>query len=222
MAFVNQLGASIIEPLFSIWDGIVNIVPGLVGAIVVLVFGYLVGVLFGRFVQEVLDRAKAEKWLVEKTNLVAVLGYFKLSKFVALITKWYIFILFLPPAASIVQLAPLATFLLSLAAWVPSVIAATLLALVGLMAAKYVEKKISETKAKAADLVGSVAKIIIVIFTVLLVLDQVGVRVAVAQTSFLIILAGVMLGIALMTGIGFGLALKEEASHIIKDVKKKL
>lgn len=222
MAFVNQLGASIIEPLFSIWNSIVNIVPGLVGAIVVLVFGYLVGVLFGRFVQEVLDRAKAEKWLVEKTNLVAVLGYFKLSKFVALITKWYVFILFLPPAASIVQLAPLATFLLALASWVPSVIAATLLALIGLMSAKYVEKKISETKAKAADLVGSVAKVIIVIFTVLLVLDQVGVRVAVAQTSFLIILAGVMLGIALMTGIGFGLAFKEEASHIIKDVKKKL
>ena len=222
MAFVNQLGASILEPLFSIWTSIVDVVPGLIGAIVVLVFGYLVGVLFGRFVQELLDRAKAEKWLVEKTNLVSVLGYFKLSKFVGLITKWYVFILFLPPAASIIQLTPLASFLLSVATWVPSVIAATLLALVGIMASKYVEKKIAETKAKAADLVGSVAKVIIVVFTVLLVLDQIGVRIAVAQTSFLIILAGVMLGLALMLGIGFGLAFKDEAHNIIKDVKKKL
>lgn len=222
MAFVGQLGASIIEPLFSIWNSIVTVVPGIVGALVVLVFGYLVGVLLGRFVQEVLDRAKAEKWLVEKTNLVAVLGYFKLSKFAGLITKWYVFILFLPPAASIIDMAPLATFLLQIANWVPSVIAAVLLALLGLMAAKYVEKKISETKARAADLVGSVAKVIIVIFTVLIVLDQIGVRVAVAQTSFLIILAGVMLGLALMIGIGFGLAFKDEAHNIIKDVKKKL
>ncbi len=222
MAFVGQLGASIIEPLFSIWNSIVTVVPGIVGALVVLVFGYLVGVLLGRFVQEVLDRAKAEKWLVEKTNLVAVLGYFKLSKFAGLITKWYVFILFLPPAASIIDMTPLATFLLQIANWVPSVIAAVLLSLMGLMAAKYVEKKISETKARAADLVGSVAKIIIVIFTVLIVLDQIGVRVAVAQTSFLIILAGIMLGLALMIGIGFGMAFKDEAHNIIKDVKKKL
>lgn len=222
MAFVGQLGASIIEPLFSIWNSIVTVVPGIVGALVVLVFGYLVGVLLGRFVEEVLDRAKAEKWLVEKTNLVSVLGYFKLSKFVALITKWYVFILFLPPAASIIEMAPLASFLLQVASWVPSVIAAVLLALLGLMSAKYVEKKIGETKAKAADLVGSVAKVIIVVFTVLIVLDQIGVRVAVAQTSFLIILAGVMLGLALMIGIGFGLAFKDEAHTIIKDVKRKL
>src|SRR3989344_3329259 len=140
MAFVNQLGASIIEPLFSIWNSIVTVIPGLLGAILVLVFGYLVGVLFGRFVQEVLDRAKAEKWLVEKTNLVSVLGYFKLSKFVGLLTKWYVFVLFLPPAASIIELTPLATFLLQIANWVPSVIAAVLIALIGLMAAKYVEK----------------------------------------------------------------------------------
>ncbi len=222
MAFVSQLGASIIEPLFSIWNSLVTTIPGIVGALVILVFGYLVGVLFGRIVHEVLDKVKAEKWLVEKTNLVSVLGYFKLSKFVGLITKWYIFILFLPPAASIIELEPLAVFLLQIATWVPSVIAAVLLALVGLMSSKYVEKKISETKAKAADLIGSVAKVVIVVFTLLIVLDQIGVRVAVAQTSFLIILAGIMLGLALMLGIGFGLAFKEEAHSIIKDVKKKL
>lgn len=222
MAFVNQLGASIVEPLFSIWNSIVTVVPGIIGALVVLIFGYLVGLLFGRFVQEVLDRAKADKWLVEKTNLVSVLGYFRLSHFVSLVVKWYVFILFLPPAASIIQLAPLATFLLQIATWVPSVIAAVLLALLGLMAAKYVEKKVSETKARTADLVGSVAKVVIVIFTFLIVLDQLGVRIAVAQTSFLIILAGVMLGLALMVGIGFGLAFKEEAGKIIKDVKRKI
>lgn len=222
MAFVSQLGASIIEPLFSIWNSLVTTIPGIVGAVVILVFGYLVGVLFGRIVHEVLDKVKAEKWLVEKTNLVSVLGYFKLSKFVGLITKWYIFILFLPPAASIISLEPLAVFLLQIATWVPSVIAAVLLALVGLMSSKYVEKKISETKAKAADLIGSAAKVVIIVFTVLIVLDQIGVRVAVAQTSFLIILAGIMLGLALMLGIGFGLAFKEEAHGIIKDVKKKL
>src|SRR3989344_9408293 len=106
MVFVNQLGTSVIEPLFSIWNSIVTVVPGIVGALVVLVFGYLIGILFGRLIDEVLERAKADKWIVEKTNLTAVIGYFKLSKFVSLVVKWYVFILFLPPAASIIQLTP--------------------------------------------------------------------------------------------------------------------
>jgi hypothetical protein len=40
--------------------------------------------------------------------------------------------------------------------------------------------------------------------------------------DYVIILAGVMLALALIAGLGFGLAFKDEAKGIIKDVKKKL
>jgi hypothetical protein len=160
--------------------------------------------------------------MLERTNMTKVIGAFRLSHFLGLITKWYVFILFLPPAASVVYLAPLGTFLLDVARWIPQVILAVVLALIGLMAAEYVNTKILETKARMAGLVAWIAKVVIYVFTALIVFAQIGVRIEFAQASFLIILGGVMLGIALAVGIGFGLALKDDAKKIIHDVKKRL
>jgi len=219
---VTELGSSIVNPLISIWNGVISVLPGLIAAIIILIVGYLIALLLAYIVERILDKIKCDKWIMEKTNLAKILGKFRLSHFLSVITKWYVFILFLPPAAGIIQLTPLAYFLLEVARWVPNVIVAVILGLIGVMAAEYVSKKIHDTKAKAASVIAGVAKVVILIFVALIVLDQIGVKVAVAQSSFLIILAGIMLAIALMLGIGFGYAFKDEAKKIIKHTKKNL
>ena len=222
MALLSQIGVNIIDPLLRIWDGLISTVPGIVAAIVILIVGYLVAWVIGYVVDKALEQIKLDKWVLEKTHMQKIIGAFRLSHFLAVISKWYVFILFLPPAAGLVKLPALSAFLLSVALWIPNVILAVIIGLVGLMAAHYTEWKILETKAKTAKIIAYLAKLVIVIFTILIVLDQIGVKIAIAQTSFLIILAGVMLGIALMLGIGFGMAFKEEAKKVIKDVKKKI
>ena len=222
MAILTELGFSVMEPLRSLWYGLIQTVPGIVAAIILLIVGYIVALIIAYVVDKVLDQIKFDKWVLDKTHAKNVFGKLQLSKFLALITKWYVFILFLPPAAALVQLRTLSTFFLAVAMWVPNVIVAVIIAMIGIGAAFYIEKKIVETKAKAASILAMVAKVIIYIFTLLIVLDQIGIRIAVAQTSFLIILGGVMLAIALVLGIGFGLAFKDDARGIIKEVKKKL
>ena len=197
-------------------------VPGIVAAIILLIIGYIVALIIGYVVDKVLEKIKFDKWVLEKTHASKVIGKFKLSNFLALITKWYVFILFLPPAAALIRLIPLAEFLKAVALWVPNVILAVILALVGVCFAAYVEEKIVATKAKAASILALLAKVIIYVFTLLIVLDQIGVQIAVAQSSFLIILSGVMLAVALTIGIGFGFAFRDEAKKIIGAVKKKL
>jgi small-conductance mechanosensitive channel len=219
---LTEIGVNIIDPLLRIWDGIISTVPGVVAAIIILVVGYLIAWVIGYVIDKALTQIKLDKWILEKTHMQKIIGSFRLTHFLAVITRWYVFILFLPPAAGLIQLQPLSTFLLSVALWIPNVILAVIIGIVGLMAAHYTEWKILETKAKTAQIIAYLAKIVIVIFTLLIVLDQIGVKIAIAQTSFLIILSGVMLAIALMIGIGFGSAFKEEAKKIIKDVKKKI
>jgi len=222
MAFLSEIGVNIIDPLLRIWDGIISTVPGVVAAIIILIVGYLVAWVIEYIVDKALTQIKLDKWILEKTHMQKIIGAFRLSHFLAAITKWYVFILFLPPAAGLIQLQPLSTFLLSLAMWIPNLILAIIIGIVGLMAAHYTEWKVLETKAKTAGIIAALAKIVIVIFTLLIVLDQIGVKIAIAQTSFLIILSGIMLAVALMMGIGFGTAFKEEAKRIIKGVKKKI
>jgi len=222
MAILNELGFSVMAPLKSLWYGLVQTVPGIVAAIILLIIGYIVALIIAYLVDKVLEQIKFDKWVLDKTHATKAFGKLQLSKFLALITKWYVFILFLPPAAALVQLRTLSAFLLAVAMWVPNVIIAVIIAMIGIGVAFYVEKKIVETKAKAASVLAMIAKVIIYIFTLLIVLDQIGIQIAVAQTSFLIILGGVMLAIAMVLGIGFGLAFKDEAKGLIKDVKKKL
>ena len=222
MVFLQKLGASIVDPLYSLWQGLVHIVPGIIAAIIILLFGYLVAVVVSNIVEKFLVKVKLDNFLLKKTNMKRVIGAFKLSQFLSVITKWYLFILFLPPAANVIYLTPLAHFFLEVARWVPNVIVGVIIALIGFMAADYIGLKIKETKAKSSHIVSMFVKTVVIIFVLLIALDQIGLRVSIAQSSFLIILAGVMLAIALMIGIGFGLGLKEEAKKIIKDMKKKV
>ena len=222
MGVLTELGISVIEPLKSIWYGIIQTVPGILAAIILLIIGYIVALIIAYIVDQLLEKIDFDKWMLEKTHAEKTFGKLKLGKFLALITKWYVFILFLPPAAVLVKLGTLSSFLIAVAMWIPNVIVAVIIAIIGVAFAFYVDNKIVETKVKAASVLAMIAKIIIYVFTLLIVLDQVGIRIAVAQTSFLIILSGVMLSVALVLGIGFGTAFKDEAKKIIGDVKKKL
>lgn len=210
------------DPLLALWNGLVTSVPSILAAIVTLIFGYIIAWLLGRLVSVVLHKLDADKWLLHKTSIKKLFGDFKLSKFLALITKWYVFVLFLPPAADMVRMTALSVFLYDVAKWIPNIIVGVIIALLGILAADYVANKIIETKAKAAGLIAMVAKVIILVFVALIVLSQIDVQVRVAESSFLIVLAGIMLAIGLAVGLSFGLGGKTEAAATIKKIKKKI
>ena len=210
------------SPFLRLAYGFIDAVPGVVAAILILIIGYIVAWVLGRVVGGLLSRAKFDQWVLHRTNLSRIVGDFRLSHFLEIITKWYVFILFLPAAANVINLGSVQNFLLDIALWIPQVILGVIIGLIGIMSADYVGMKIEETRAKAADVLASAARIVIYIFTAIIVLDQIGVKIELAANSVLIILSGIMLGLALMFGIGFGLAMQSEAKSIIVKLKKKL
>lgn len=218
MALVEEVTG----PFLRLFYGVIDAVPGVIAAILILIVGYIVAWVLSKIVGGILKRVRFDKWVLHKTNLSKVIGEFRLSHFLEVLTKWYVFILFLPAAANVIKLGAVQNFLLDVAMWIPQVILAVIVGLLGLMAADYVGMKIVETKARAAGAVALAARIVIWVFTALIVLDQIGVRIDVARNSVLIIVAGIMFGLALMFGIGFGLALKDEAKKMIASVRKKL
>lgn len=218
MDIVGQTGQALVNPLVNLWEATIDVGLGLIGAIIVLIIGYIVGWAIGFIVRKVLHKAKLDRLVMRDATIRAVAGDFELSAFLGLIVKWYIFVLFLTPAASLVNLTALSDFLGKAALWIPSLIAAILVAIIGLIAADYAYAKIHEVKAKSSGVIAGITKVIIVIFTLIIALSQLGIDVSIAENSFLIVLAGVMLALA----IGFGLAMKDELKPVIKDMKKKL
>lgn len=220
--FLRNIGASIVDPFLSIWYWIVKAVPDLVAAIVIIIVGYLVAIAVEYMLENVLKRIKFNQWVFEKTNLASAVGKFDLSHFLGLIAKWYVIVLFLAATADRIALTALSDFLGMLSLWIPQVIVAVVMGLIGIIAGMYVEKKVAETRAKGSKIVAMIGKWVIYVFTALIVLNQIGVKVALAEQSFVILLSGLVLMIALMLGISFGLSFREEAKKIIVDIKKKL
>jgi uncharacterized membrane protein len=220
--FLGSIGASIMDPLQAIWYWLVKAVPDLIAAIIIIIVGYLVALGISSLLAHLLRRIGFDEWLFEKAKLADAVGKFDLTHVLALVTKWYIIVLFLGATAAKIRLGALAVFLSTLSVWIPQVIVAVIIGLIGIAAGMYVERRVIETRAKAARIVAMLSKWVIYVFTTLIVLSQIGLKVALAEKSFLIILGGAVAMIALVLGIGFGLGFKDEAKRIIVDIKKKL
>ncbi len=218
----EELGASVINPLVGIYQGFVAVLPGLIGAIIVLIVGYLIALLAETIVDKVLHKIKLDKWAIQKTKVKKIAGEFKLSKFLALVTKWYVFILFLPPAAGLVKLNTLATLLNTVALWVPQIILAIIVAFIGFLVAEYVAELIVETKTKGARLIADAARFVILIIFALVVLEQIGIKITLVQNAVLVVLAGIVFAFALGLGLAFGLGGRDEAKVVIGELKKKM
>lgn len=222
MQIVGETGRSIISPIQALGEGFLYILPGIIAAILIIIIGWLIAKLISWVVVKICENIKLDKLIMEKTNLSKLAGKFELSRFLGLITKWYIFILFLPPAAQIVKLIPLSTFLLSVAYWIPNVILALIIAFIGFIAADYIAQKVKETKAKYSKMFADLLQIILIIFVLIIALKQMRLDISIAENSFLIILAGIMLALSLAVGLGFGTAMKDEAKPMLKKIKQKL
>ena len=65
---VMETTGAIVDPLRQIWLKIVDIVPSLIAAIVVLIVGAFVGVILGHAVKVLLDKLKFDEY-VKKAKL---------------------------------------------------------------------------------------------------------------------------------------------------------
>lgn len=215
------LGITLSTVLTNLWNSIVDFVPGFIAALIILLIGYIIGWVLGWVVQQIFEKTKIIDYWIRKADLKRFFKDWDIPHFLGVITKWYVFVLFLGPAASFLRLQGLASFLYTLSFWIPNLIAGLLILLVGLFVAEFSAHKLVETKAMAAHAVASIVKLVVIIFAAIIALDQIGINIALAHDSFLIVLAGVMLGLAIAFGISFGYGFKEEAARWVKVIKKK-
>lgn len=220
MAIISETGIALADPLINLWNSLVGILPGLIAAIVILIIGYLISWAVGFLVKKFLEKTAVMETLVEKASIKTWFKNVNFPAFFGFIIRWAVFVFFLPPAAELVRATSLATFLQVLALWIPNLIVAIIIALIGLIATEYLAHKIAVTT--GAKTVAEVTKIVLIIMIAIVVLNQVGIQISVAENSFLIVLGGIMLGLGLALGIGFGLALKDDAKIVIRQVKKRI
>lgn len=218
---------AIVQALQSFINKIVAIVPNIIAAIVVLIIGLFLASLLGHAAKRLIDLTKLDVFLQKTVGL----GRLKeqgikitASSLVGWVVKWFIIIVTFIAVADILRWPQLTSFFEAVALYIPNVIIAVLILLVGFILGGGLKDvvikavKASRFPASSAGLLGTVARTAVIVFAVMASLTQLGV----ASDLVKILFTGFVAMLALAGGLSFGLGGRDQATQWLDKIKKEI
>ena len=212
------------DALKGLWVGFIDFLPKIIGAIIVFLIGWLIAVVTGKIIAEILKKIKFNRifengsWkrALEKAEIKV-----DVSSFIGAIFKWILVIVFLLAAVEILGLVQFASFLQNVLNYLPNVIVAAAIFVAAVIIADILEKvvraAVESVRIGYGHIVGTIVRWSIWIFAILAILVQLKVTPSLIQ----IILQGIIGLIVIAGGLAFGLGGKEVAAEILQDLRKK-
>ena len=209
--------------LLTLWGKVAGFVPQLVAALVVFLIGWLIAVLLGKLAWHIIRVVKLDRGL-EALGLKKVWersGY-KLNTpfFFYELVKWFFIVVFLMAATDILGLTQVTEFLRTVVFYLPNVIVAALVLLIGVLVARFLEGlvrgSVRAAELASANFLGSLTKWAVLIFSLLVALNQL----RVADEIIRIVVIGVVAAGAIALGLSFGLGGKAHAEDFISKMRQ--
>lgn len=197
---LDALGIEAIsKPANNIVNSIFDMIPYVLGAIVIIAVGVFISNLVAKLLGSLLAGVGTDK-LIEKMTGTAPKKVV-LSKLISSIVKYVLIVIFIVQGINVLQLPVLTDVGAAIIGYMPAVLSAVIIVTIGLFAANTAEtaliKKFPESKASAL-----VAKIAIYVLTVFLCLSQLNVANVIVETTFILVIAALCIAFAIAFGVG--------------------
>jgi len=213
----------IVEPLVRLLGDIASFIPRLIAVIIILVAGWLIAKVIKELITRALKAIKLDE-LKSVTNVIQKGGItYTLSELLGIAAYWIIMLITLVLAVNAIGLTTAAELFNKIIFYIPNVIAAVFILILGLFAATLLSNLVQTVTANAgisqSKLLGKVSEVITVVFTIIIALEQLQITgILILERIILIILAST--GLAL--GLAFGLGCKELAGKYVHDLIEKV
>lgn len=215
----------VVDPVKVMFVKIWSYIPSLAGAIVILVVGWLIAKLVEAIVVRALKAVRLDT-ASDKAGIANILAQgeikLSLSELIGAIIYWLVVLVVIATALNALNLAIAADLISKLVAYVPNILAAVFILVLGSFLANFVATIVrtsaSNAGLKKAKFLGQITQIVLVIFAVVIAIEQLKIASAVLVLAVNIILMSVGLAIA----IAFGLGCKDIAGKFISDVVNNL
>lgn len=209
----------------NVFERITNFFPNLLGAVLILVIGWLVAVILQKIVDKALRLIGVQKLLeLVKIEEVVKRGKFKIDSvgIISAFVKWIVLIVTFLAAADILNLPQVVDFFAVLLGFVPSVIAAAAIVLLGAVLAKFLGDVVRGSSQAGrlaySNVLASVTVWAVWVFALLAALVQLGVAAELIRTLF----TGFVALAAIAGGLAFGLGGQNAAKRLIAKLEKDL
>jgi hypothetical protein len=195
-----------------------SFIPAIIGAIVILVIGWIIAGFLGKLVTMVLsrigfDRAAARTGIAD---FMARAGWREggASRLIGDLVNWFVRLLFLEAAAEAVHLTAVTAVLNQIVLFIPNLIVALVVIMIGALIARFVADLVrggaSEMGFSNPNLLASIARVAIIAFAVLIAVNQVGIAATLINTLF----GAIVFAFALALGLAFGLGGRDTAAQM--------
>ncbi len=213
----------IVEPVRQMLTRIAAYLPVLIGALVILIVGWIVAKAIKRLVEWVLKLIRFDS-LADKAGISKILekGELKVTAttVVSSLVYWLVIIMVLVMVVNALGLPKASEILTSLFAYVPKVIAALLVLIVAMFLASFVSGIVRTAAGNAnlprPEIFAGISRWAIIIFAITISFEQLGIAPLLVSTTFNIILGSVCLALAL----AFGLGGKDIVAKYLEELKQ--
>jgi hypothetical protein len=216
-------GQAVLNPLQDIWTRFVIFLPSLIGAVIILLVGWIVAAGLDRIVTQILKQLKIDSAL----NKIGTRTFFQkagieleISELVGNLVRWTVLLIAFLATADVLGLAQVTDFLNNILAYLPNIFVAIGVLLLGILAAHFfagiVRGTVGAVRVQTARLLGSITKWAVYIFTIGIAVQQLGIASTIINYFFL----SLFFMLALAGGLAFGLGGQKQASDILDDFRK--
>jgi len=213
---------SLEQSMWALWFDVMQFVPQVLIAVVVLLVGWLVGGILGKLVTKGFHTLKLDTALDKAgvDDLSERAGYaFKPGQLVGSLVKWFMVLVFAIVAFDILGLNQVTVFAREVVlGYLPQVFAAALILFVGVLVAQLAKDvlmgALRGAGSKSAELYGKLTYALVLAFSIMAVLSQLQIADELVEILFM----GIVFALSLGAGLAFGLGGRDAASKIISQM----
>lgn len=205
----EKLQNSVVSNLTAQWSAVISSLPNLIGAVLILLLGIIVALIFKKISQTLLRRVGLDR-ISSKAGVSEVMqdaGMVKRpSIFAGKIVFWMVLFVFLVPAANMLGLTELVTLFKGFINFLPKIITALVIIIFGMMFAQFLRRTIMEKPStigsNSAKTLGNLVYGTMVTVIVLVALEQLEIETVLLHNIIMLVVGGMMLMLAVAVGLG--------------------
>ena len=206
---VSEFSEVAMKSLTNIWLEITNIFPNIIGALIIIIIGWIVTKIVVKIIKKVLKLAKTDK-LDDKINEIEIIEgkqlNFNTVKVISSVVKYLMYIIIFVTASDIIGLDIITEQISNLLSYLPKLFAGLIIFIVGLLFANFVKNGL-KSLFESMDLSGGKAISQVVFFLMLTfisitALNQAGIDTEIITNNLNMIIAAFLLAFAIAFGFG--------------------
>ena len=211
----------VVDPVKAMLIRIWGYIPAIAGAIVILIVGWLIAKLVEAVIIRVLKAIRLDT-ASDKVGVSNILAHgeirLSLSELIGAIIYWIVILVVIATALGTLNLTVAADLISRLVDYIPNILGAIFILIVGAFVADFVATIVRTTAGNAgikkAGLLAKMTKTVLVIFAVIIAIEQLKIASTLIVLAVNVILISIGIGIAL----AFGLGCKDIAGKFMQDL----